>query len=165
MVPYHTTTQQITLVWYQGTKWYKKNISWFFERCIILTVFDTKLFLDFNLLSTVQRIFTKNIYYWILSGNTNSLPGYSMRKHSRVTTEYSNDLVNQKKLREGAFDNIFLASLFEPVARRNLRQKYQSSEPYRHLSIYPACNDFRLRCVLKEVKEQLHATFKETDLF
>ena len=88
-----------------------------------------------------------------------------MRKHSRVTTEYSNDLVNQKKLREGAFDNIFLASLFEPVARRNLRQKYQSSEPYRHLSIYPACNDFRLRCVLKEVKEQLNATFKETDLF
>ena len=124
MVPYHTTTQQITLVWYQGTKWYKKNISWFFERCIILTVFDTKLFLDFNFLSTVQRIFTKNIYYWILSGNTNSLPGYSMRKHSRVTTEYSNDLVNQKKLREGAFDNVFLASLFEPVARRNLRQKY-----------------------------------------
>jgi len=88
-----------------------------------------------------------------------------MLQKSRMTARNSNDFVNQKRLKEGAFNNIFLASIFEHVARKNLKQKYQSSFPYCHLSIYPACNDFRLRGVLKEVKEQLNAAFKETDLF
>jgi Rps23 Pro-64 3,4-dihydroxylase Tpa1-like proline 4-hydroxylase len=88
-----------------------------------------------------------------------------MKKHTRMTAEYACDLVNQKSLGEAAFDNIFLSSIFEPVARKSLKQKYQSSVPYRHLSIYPACSDFRLRRVLIEIKEQLNASFKETDLF
>ena len=49
------------------------------------------------------------------------------------------------------------------VARRALA--YASAPPYPHGVVSPLCDDARLRAVQLEMRENLTATFKETDLF
>jgi len=88
-----------------------------------------------------------------------------MPKRTRIVEPLSAKFEHNGLYKEKYGNNIFLASLFTSDVKEALRQKYRKSIPYPHLSISSACDDIRLRCVLKEVKDRMNATFKETDLF
>lgn len=57
------------------------------------------------------------------------------------------------------------ASLFEPDAVARLQGDYKVSTPYRHLVIPDLMDDAVLRTACDELKTNMQATLKETDIF
>lgn len=57
------------------------------------------------------------------------------------------------------------ASLFEPSVVKQLQEEYRVSEPYRHLVISELMDDEVLRAACEELKHNMQATLKETDIF
>lgn len=57
------------------------------------------------------------------------------------------------------------ASLFEPDAVARLQSDYKVSTPYRHLVIPDLMDDAVLRTACEELKTNMQATLKETDIF
>ena len=57
------------------------------------------------------------------------------------------------------------ASLFEPDAVARLQGDYKVSTPYRHLVIPDLMDDAVLRTACEELKTNMQATLKETDIF
>ena len=61
--------------------------------------------------------------------------------------------------------SILNPAIFDPDAIAASAAAYAAAEPYTHGVVTPLCDDARLRAVQQEMKENLTATFKETDLF
>ena len=61
--------------------------------------------------------------------------------------------------------SILNPAIFAPDAIAASAAAYAAAEPYTHGVVTPLCDDARLRAVQQEMKENLTATFKETDLF
>lgn len=57
------------------------------------------------------------------------------------------------------------ASLFEPSVVKQLQEEYRASEPYQHLVISELMDDGVLRAACEELKHNMQATLKETDIF
>lgn len=57
------------------------------------------------------------------------------------------------------------ASLFEPCEVERLQKEYKASEPYQHLVIPDLMDDAVLRGACEELKTNMQATLKETDIF
>ena len=61
--------------------------------------------------------------------------------------------------------SILNSEIFAPATLAAAREAYAAAEPYTHGVVTPLCDDARLRAVQLEMRENLTATFKETDLF
>lgn len=57
------------------------------------------------------------------------------------------------------------ASLFEPSAIVQLQKEYKISQPYQHLVIPDLMDNKVLRGACEELKTNMQATLKETDIF
>lgn len=57
------------------------------------------------------------------------------------------------------------SSVFDPSNMVNLQQEYAKSQPYRHLVIPDLMDDEVLRGACEELKTNMQATLKETDIF
>lgn len=66
---------------------------------------------------------------------------------------------------EDADVSIINPEVFAPATLAASREAYAAAEPYTHGVVAPLCDDTRLRAVQLEMRENLTATFKETDLF
>lgn len=57
------------------------------------------------------------------------------------------------------------SSLFEPCEVEKLRDDYKASQPYQHLVIPDLMDDAILSGACEELKTNMQATLKETDIF
>lgn len=73
------------------------------------------------------------------------------------------EIISVKKTSTGK--NALRASLFEPSVAEQLQKEYRASEPYRHLVISELMDDALLKGACEELKKNMQATLKETDIF
>ncbi|KAH8593716.1 Oxoglutarate and iron-dependent oxygenase degradation C-term-domain-containing protein [Bisporella sp. PMI_857] len=59
----------------------------------------------------------------------------------------------------------FRGGLFDPKVLKEYTKSYAESEPYKHSVIHALVNDTLLRSVRDEIKENVHFTPKETDIY
>ena len=78
-------------------------------------------------------------------------------------------LMGKKKLRvEKAvvpFDSPLSTDLFRDESIKRLRIMHDSNGPYKHVVFHDLCSRDRMRLIHDEAKNNMTATFKETDLF
>lgn len=67
--------------------------------------------------------------------------------------------------KNGTWKQTLRSSLFEPSVVEQLQKEYKASEPYRHLVISELMDDTVLKGACEELKNNMQATLKETDIF
>lgn len=71
----------------------------------------------------------------------------------------------RKENRNGAATKALRPSLFEPNSVAQMQGEYKISEPYRHLVIPHLMDSKVLKTACEELKSNMQATLKETDIF
>lgn len=79
-----------------------------------------------------------------------------MKDEARNEKDVTKSLGNQSPLR---------SSLFEPDVVARMQEEYKKSQPYQHLVIPDLMDDGVLEGARGELKSNMHATLKETDIF
>ena len=72
-------------------------------------------------------------------------------------------LQNKKKLKYNC--SSILSNINSKSLQEDYHQLYSQSLPYPHSFLYPLINDETMRVIYNEAKNNMTATFKETDLF
>ena len=75
--------------------------------------------------------------------------------------------VDGKKRGDGSdgAPQVLRATLFEPKSVAEMQAEYRISEPYRHLVIPNLMDSEVLKTACEELKSNMQATLKETDIF
>ena len=71
----------------------------------------------------------------------------------------------KKQKTETPLDSPLSPALFSVESIKRLRSEHDSSLPYKHVVFHDLCDSERMRIVHEEAKNNMTATFKETDLF
>ena len=71
----------------------------------------------------------------------------------------------KQKREEAPLDSPLSPALFAKESIEQLRAEHDKNLPYKHVVFHNLCDANRMRIVHEEAKNNMTATFKETDLF
>jgi Rps23 Pro-64 3,4-dihydroxylase Tpa1-like proline 4-hydroxylase len=94
-----------------------------------------------------------------LAGSSSSKPAKGPRgiKAARAAA------TNHKKINQEI--DVLRPGLLDAESKQKLKKEHDSSEPYKHLVINDLCQNSMMRSIHNEVKHNMSANFKESDLF
>ena len=84
---------------------------------------------------------------------------------SEVTRKDQKKKTKQPIVLEPSLPSPISQELLSDQSRVQLKSYHDAAEPYKYIVLSPLCNNERMRLVHEEAKNNMTATFKETDLF